>query len=397
MSKSTLSLGKLSLVVALISLIVWQPDAVAQIPAQSIIWQKPVGGTKHDEIRDMVNTPDGGCVFTGFTNSIDGDIAINKGDDDLLVCKLDAFGNIEWIKTYGGSGQEWGRSIKLTRDGGYIVGGHNTSQGDLLDVKGNHGGFDYWILKLTNKGELQWQQSLGGSLLDLGYSIDQTDDGGYIAFGGVKSIDGNVTGKTTVDADYWLVKLDFNGNIMWQRTIGGPDHEEGSSARITTDGGLIISGFTSSNSGDVIGNHGTDDVFMVKTDSLGGIDWARCYGGSLEDAARDACQTSDGGYIFAGYTNSADGDVSSKHNDQDIWVVKLDAAGNIIWENAFGGNSLEYAYSIEENIDHTGYLVAGHTGSTGGNVSGNNGLYDIWVFELDLNGKLVWQKCLGGS
>jgi hypothetical protein len=371
--------------------------ASAQETEPTIIWQRTVGGTKADEIRHLVNTPDGGCVFTGFSKSIDGDVSINKGDDDLLVAKMDAFGNIEWLKTYGGNGQEWGRHIQLTADGGYIIAGHATSLGDFLDVQGNNGGFDYWIVKLNSKGEKQWTKALGGSLLDLGYSIKQTADGGYIAFGGVKSSDGVVAGKNGNDADYWLVKLDSIGNVMWQHAIGGINHEEGSSVALTKDGGYIISGFSDSNTFDVTGNHGEDDAYIVKTDSLGNIEWARCYGGSAEDAARDALQTADGGYIFAGYTNSLDGDVSSKHDDQDSWVVKLDSAGNIQWEKAIGGGSLEYAYSIEENQDHTGYIVSGHSGSTGGNVTGNHGLYDIWVTELDLTGKIVWQKSLGGS
>ncbi|MBX7108528.1 MAG: putative metal-binding motif-containing protein [Chitinophagales bacterium] len=396
MLKFTYSRGVLPFVLGLITLFI-SGSLMAQVDPLSILWQRPVGGNLQDEIRDLKRTPDGGCVITGFSKSTDGDVAINKGDDDLLVAKMDAFGNIQWLKTYGGNGQEWGRHIELTSDGGYIIAGHATSLGDYLDVTGNHGGFDYWVVKVGSQGELQWQKTLGGSLLDLGYSVQQTADGGYIAFGGVKSMDGNVTGKTTEDADYWLVRLDVNGNILWQRNIGGSKHEEGSSVEITSDHGFIISGFTDSNDKDATGNHGEDDAYIVKTDSLGNIEWARCYGGSLEDAARAAIETTDGGFVFAGYTNSEDGDVETKHDDQDIWVVKLDTAGNIIWEKAFGGGSLEYAYSIEENIDHTGYLVAGHTGSDGGNITGNHGLYDIWAFEVDLDGKLIWQRAIGGT
>ncbi|MEO6166154.1 MAG: MopE-related protein [Chitinophagales bacterium] len=369
----------------------------AQVTPYSIIWQRPIGGSKQDEIRNLVNTPDGGCAFTGFSKSIDGDVTFNKGDDDLMVGKMDAFGRIEWIKTYGGNGQEWGRHIQLTEDGGYIIAGHATSLGDFLDVKGNNGGFDYWIVKVNSKGELEWQKTLGGSVLDLAYSAQQTPDGGYIVFGGVTSSDGNIIGKTSTDADYWLVKLDANANIMWQKVIGGSKHEEGSSVEITADGGFIISGFTTSNDKDATGNHGADDAYIVKTDALGNIQWSKCYGGSGEDAARGAVQTSDGGYIFAGYTNSEDGDVVGKHDDQDFWVVKLDAGGNIQWQKPLGGGSLEYAYYIEETRDHTGYLVAGHSGSNNGNISGNHGQYDCWALELDLQGKLVWQKPLGGS
>ncbi|HUM46513.1 MAG TPA: hypothetical protein PLD84_06280, partial [Chitinophagales bacterium] len=270
MHKSTL-LWSISLLYIFSSNILSVLPVAAQIPELSIIWQRPVGGSKQDEIRDLVNTPDGGCAFTGFSKSIDGDVAINKGDDDLMVGKMDAFGRIEWLKTYGGNGQEWGRHIQLTPDGGYIIGGHATSLGDFLDVKGNNGGFDYWIVKVNSKGELEWQKPMGGSVLDLAYSVEPTADGGYIVFGGITSSDGNIIGKTGTDADYWLVKLDATGNIMWQKVIGGTKHEEGSSVEITFDGGFIISGFTASNDEDATGNHGTDDAYIVKTDALGNI------------------------------------------------------------------------------------------------------------------------------
>lgn len=368
-----------------------------QTTAPAILWQKLLGGSMGEEARFLQLTPDGGCVFTGYARSANGDVTVNKGDDDLWVVKLDENGSIQWQQTYGGTGQEWGRHIQLTTDGGYILAGHNTTANENGDVHGNKGGFDFWILKLSNSGQLEWQQSLGGSSLDLAYRIQQTADGNYVVFGGTKSIDGNVTGKSTSDADYWLVKLDPVGNILWEKTIGGIGHEEGSSIELTDDGGFILSGFTDSNNGDVTGNHGDFDAHLVKTDNDGNIQWSRCYGGMYNDAARDARQTADGGYIMAGYTNSDDGDVSGNHGGQDAWVVKLNADGLIQWQKALGGTSLEYAYYIEQARDKSGYLVTGHNGSDNGDVSDNHGLYDCWAVKLDPDGYLLWQKSLGGS
>ena len=372
-------------------------NASAEIAPPSIIWQKPLGGNKAEEARFLQLTPDGGCIFTGFARSIDGDLTDNKGADDLWVVKLDANGSIQWQKSFGGTGEEWGRHIQLTSDGGYIVAGHTTTANDYDDVKGNNGGFDCWILKLTNTGEPEWQRSLGGSSLDLAYRVQQTANGNYVVFGGTKSTDGDVTEKSTTDADYWMAMLDPAGNMLWQKRYGGSDHEEGSSLELTSDGGFIISGFSNSNNGTVAGNHGDFDAYIIKTDMNGNIQWSKCYGGSAEDAARDARQTTDGGYIITGYTKSTDGDVSGKHGGQDAWLLKVDSNGTIQWQKALGGSILEYAYYVEPAPDNTGYLVAGHSGSDDGDVSGNHGLYDCWVLKLDLDGNLLWQKSLGGA
>lgn len=381
----------------LFALLVAAHTISGQTTAPAILWQKLLGGNLGEEARYIQLTPDGGCVFTGFARSANGDVTVNKGDDDLWVVKLDENGGIQWQHTFGGTGQEWGRHIQLTADGGYILAGHNTTANENGDVHGNQGGFDFWILKLSNSGQLEWQQSLGGSSLDLAYRIQQTADGNYVVFGGTKSIDGDVTGKITSDADYWLVKLDPEGNILWEKTIGGIGHEEGSSIELTYDGGFILSGFSDSKNGDVTGNHGDFDAHLVKTDSDGNIQWSKCYGGIYNDAARDARQTADGGYIMAGYTNSDDGEVIGNHGGQDAWVVKLDADGFIQWQKPLGGSSLEYAYYAEQARDNSGYLIVGHNGSDDGDVTGNHGLYDCWVVKLDAEGNLIWQKSLGGS
>jgi hypothetical protein len=381
----------------LVALLVAAHTISGQTTAPAILWQKLLGGNLAEEARFLQLTPDGGCVFTGYARSANGDVTVNKGDDDLWVVKLDENGAMQWQHTYGGTGQEWGRHIQLTADGGYILAGHNTTANENGDIHGNKGGFDYWILKLNYTGQLEWQKSLGGSSLDLAYRIQQTADGNYVVFGGTKSIDGDITGKITSDADYWLVKLDPEGSILWEKTIGGIGHEEGSSIELTDDGGFILSGFTDSNNGDVTGNHGDFDAHLVKTDNDGNIQWSRCYGGMYNDAARDARQTADGGYIMTGYTNSNDGDVSGNHGGQDAWVVKLDADGLIQWQKTLGGTSLEYAYYIEQARDNSGYLVTGHNGSDNGDVSDNHGLYDCWAVKIDAGGNLLWQKSLGGS
>ncbi|HEX5651715.1 MAG TPA: hypothetical protein VFX58_01495, partial [Chitinophagaceae bacterium] len=214
---------------------------------------------------------------------------------------------IQWQKAMGGSGYEGASSIQQTTDGGYIVAGITGSNDG--DVSGSHGVWDYWIVKLAATGNIQWQRCLGGSGQDYASSIEQTTDGGYIVAGSSYSNDGDVSGNHGV-SDAWIVKLAASGNIQWQRCLGGSDVEGAYSIEQTTDGGYIVSGSTSSNDGDVSGNHGVSEAWIVKLDATGNIQWQRCLGGSGDEGAYSIEQTTDGGYIVSGSTSSNDGDVS---------------------------------------------------------------------------------------
>jgi len=292
--------------------------------------------------------------------------------------KLDETGNIQWQKYLGGSDGDGAFSIQQTSDGGYIVAGVAYSNDG--DVSGNHGDSDYWIVKLDETGNIQWQKCLGGSREDVAKSIQQTSDGGYIVAGITPSNDGDVSGNHG-SADYWIVKLDETGKIQWQKCLGGSDGDGAFSIQQTSDGGYIVAGVAYSNDGDVSGNHGDSDYWIVKLDETGKIQWQKCLGGSSYDEAYSIQQTSDGGYIVAGYTYSNDGDVSGNHGDFDYWIVKLDETGNIQWQKCFGGSSYDYAQSIQQTSDG-GYIVAGWTESNDGDVSGNHGNSDYWIVKL---------------
>jgi len=183
---------------------------------------------------------------------------------------------IEWQKSLGGIIDDVAYCVQQTSDGGYIVGGYAVSNNG--DVSLNHGNNDYWIVKLDASANITWQKCLGGSNVDKGYSVEQTSDGGYIVAGESLSIDGNVTGNHG-SYDCWIVKLDANGNIMWQKSLGGTLHDSGNSIQQTKDGGFILAGFSYSNDGDVTGNHGNRDFWIVKLDSAGNITWQKSLGG----------------------------------------------------------------------------------------------------------------------
>jgi len=194
------------------------------------------------------------------------------------------------------------------------------------------------------------------------------------------STDGDVNGNHG-DADYWIVKLNSTGNIMWQKSYGGSSADYAESIKQTTDGGYIIAGFSESTDGDVTENYGYADYWIVKLNSTGNIMWQKSYGGSSRDEAFSIQQTSDGGYIVAGYSESTDGDVTGNYSEYDYWVVKLNSTGNIMWQKCLGGSGTDWAFSIQKTAD-SGYIVAGRSHSTDGDVTGHHGDADFWVVKL---------------
>ncbi|MBA2421900.1 MAG: T9SS C-terminal target domain-containing protein, partial [Chitinophagales bacterium] len=276
---------------------------------------------------------------------------------------------IEWQKCLGGSNNEAAFSIEQTAEGNFIVAGYSDSNDG--DVTGNHGSDDYWIVKLDPASNILWQKSLGGNSIDEANSINQTADGGFIVAGFSYSNNGDVTGNNGAD-DYWIVKLDSTGDILWEKSLGGSGDDGANCIQQTFDGGFIVTGWSSSNDGDVTGNHGLWDYWLVKLDTSGSLEWEKSFGGSLNDMAYSVQQTIDGGFIVAGYSESSDGDVSGNHGFRDYWIIKTDADGNLLWQTFLGGTEYDEAHSIIQ-LKEGGYLVAGFAGSAYGDVTGNHG------------------------
>ncbi len=365
-----------------------------------IEWQKSFGGSGGDYAYSIIQTSDGGYAIAGATYSSDGDISGYNGNGDFWIVKIDAQGNVQWQKALGGSDWDEAYSIRQTDDGGFVIAGYSKSNDG--DVSGNHGAGDYWIVKLDSYGNIQWQKSLGGSDEDWPNSIIQTSDGGYIVVGWTYSNDGDVSGNHSYYKDYWIVKLDANGNIQWQKCLGGSENDEAFSIIQTSDGGYLVAGYSESNDGDVSGNHGNNDFWIVKLDSYGNIQWQKCFGGSSGETAYSIVQTSDGGYLVAGSSGSNDGDVSGNHGDSDYWIIKLDSYGNIQWQKCFGGSYSDKATSVSLTSDGE-YIIAGYSWSDDGDVAEHygspgtlSGYPDYWVIKLDETGNIQWQKTLGG-
>jgi PKD repeat protein len=357
-------------------------------PSGNKTWQKCLGGSGDDEASSVRQTADGGYMVAGQTNSSDGIVSGNHGGKDYWVVKLNESGHLVWQRCLGGSQDDYAKDVRQTADGGYVVAGFaNSNNGD---VSGNHGGEDFWIVKLDQSGNLTWQKCLGGKFGEPGkpgeqaWSIQQTSDGGYVVAGNAASPDGDVGGThgKLNYSDYWVVKLDPSGNWVWKKCLGGRYIDEARSIQQTADGGYVVAGYSYSDDGNATGNHGnTKDYWVVKLDSLGSLSWQRSLGGFNNEEAYSVNQTADGGYIVAGYTNSNDGDVIGKHKAKDLWVVRLDPSGRLLWQDCLGGSSDEEARSVQRTADG-GHVVAGATASNDGDVSGNHGGLDFWVVKL---------------
>jgi len=376
----------------------------------NIQWQKSLGGTKNElhpltynyiNLKFLEQTSDGGYIVGGSSESNDGDVLGHHGSTvglDIWIVKLDSIGNIQWQNSLGGTSHDDFRTIKQTADGGYIVGGSSLSNDG--DVTGNFGDVDYWLVKLNSAGTIQWQKSLGGSERDDLVMVQQTSDGGYLAGGISRSNNGNVTGHhgTISYFDYWIVKLDGNGNMLWQKSLGGTANEEIVSVKQTLDGGCIVGGIAYSNNGDITNYHGAGDYWIVKLDTSGNIQWQKTLGGSGYDEFYFIEQKTNGKYVLGGTTFSNNADVIGNHGGTDYWLVEINSNGVIQWQKTFGGSLGDYFCCIDKTSDG-GYVMGGNSYSNDGDVSGHHGTTnaDYWIVKVDSIGTMQWQKSLGGA
>ena len=367
-----------------------------------IEWQKTYGGSGDDTARGIIETSDGGYAVIGYTNSIDGDITDKQVEEnDFWVLKLDSNGNTEWQKTYGGSGDDKGRAIIQTTDGGYAITGPSKSgDGDGSNNEGQH---DHWIVKLDAQGNIQWEKSYGFSGHDHSQSILQTNDGGYF-IGGYLDVDasgglGNETkGAKHGVGEFWVQKLDSNGNLEWRRYFGGSSNDRIYKVLQAHDGNYLLVGSSESSDFDISNTNGSYDVWVLKIDTQGNLLWEKSFGGSGIDNGYAATKTTDGNYLIAGTAISSDGLVSNPKGNSDIWMLKIDESGNLLWEKSFGGSGFDAAFAINKgrNIFNT-YIIAGNSKSNDGDLTKNNGENDFWVLKIDDSGNLLFERSLGGS
>lgn len=357
-----------------------------------LVWQKTLGGFTNDKGSALAIASDGGYLIAGSTRGQGGDVGPTHGLDDFWVVKMKADLTIAWEKAIGGTGYDQAQCIVALADGGCVVAGYTNSNDG--DVTGNHGDNDYFIVKLDAGGNIIWKTVLGGSGNDQANALVAIS-GGFVVAGSTSSPDGDVTGNHG-GADYWVVWLDTNGTLVNQKTYGGTDHDLAKTLVTTKDGGYLVAGRAASNNEDVKGNHGGDDFWVLKLTALGNVEWQKTIGGTKNESAYAIISASDGGCFIAGDAESSDGDVTGNQGGSDYWVVKLNSTGNIVWQKSLGGSRSDVAHGIVAAKDG-GCAVAGNTSSSDGDITRNQGRNDNWIVRLNKTGSLVWQKTLGGT
>jgi len=349
--------------------------ALGENKGNGITWDKTFGGSSEDMGFSIILTKNGGYTVAGYTilpriekkddwRSKLGYIILEKSKkQDFWIIKLDKNGYIEWDEIFGNERTDVARSIIQTKDGGYaVVGSIWTNYASKQD---------FWLIKLGENGNKEWEKTFNKDEHDIAYSIIQTKDGGYAIAGG--------TGKRFWgEVNCWVIKLDAKGNMEWDNDFGGIGWDEIYSIIQTKGGSFIAAGSVWSK------GTGRGDVCVAKLDRRGYLVWTKTFGGNDYDEARSIVQTDDGGYAVAGFT------ILEDTGDRDVWVIKLDKEGNKIWDKTLGGTSEDWANSIIQTKDR-GYMVAGWTSSIGA------GKTDVWIIKLNKRGDLVWDKTFGGS
>ncbi|TMI97892.1 MAG: T9SS C-terminal target domain-containing protein [Bacteroidetes bacterium] len=365
-----------------------KPPSNPPPPTTSILqWQKTYGSSSNELGYVITKTSDGsGYVFVGSALGNGGDISGHHGGigADAWVVKINNTGSIDWQKCLGGTKSDYAYDIITTTDGGYLFAGATGSNDG--DITNNHGGNDLWVVKLDASGMITFQKTFGGTGDDGATSIIETADGGFLIAGYSSSNDGDILGTNHGAADVWVLKLNSSGNIEWQKLYGGSGGESSYPITIisSADGNYMVSATTNSTNGDVIGNHGGNDCWLFKINGNGDLLWQKTYGGSQNDYCNAVMKTADGSYIFSGGSSLGD-----------AWIVKVDANGTIAWQKFYGGNDGDYA--AIKDIDANGNIVlVGYTFSKNGDIPASKGGEDLWILRLDPSGNKLYSNVFGG-
>jgi hypothetical protein len=342
---------------------------ISLVGASLELWSQTYGGASYETAQSVVETSDGGLAIAGGTTSF------GAGEYDFWLVKTDSSGNMEWKKTFGETDDDYAYSLIETFDKGFALIGHTGVRTFLGEE------YDVLLIKTDEHGNMEWNRTYVGKSGDNARCLIQTSDGGYTFAG--------YTGFSTEGSEYWLVKTDSNGNMEWDMTYAIIDEEmaqkgvgtynRATSLVETSDGGFALVGDTGPG---IAGS--PRDVWLVKTDEYGNMEWNRTFGGASYEYACSLVVTSDGGYAFAGITRSFGAGLD------DFWLVKTDAYGNMEWNQTYGGTDYDDASDLVVTSDG-GFALAGHTLSFGA------GKYDFWLVKTDLHGTVQWNQTYGGE
>ena len=358
------------------------------------------GGSKNDTFISVKKTSDNGYIVVGHTQSSDFDIT-QKNDDsyDYWIIKFNSTNEILWKKTFGGSNDDRARDVLELNDGAFLITGFSRSSDG--DVSGNNGNYDFWVIKLSSNGNLIWEKNYGFSGSDQSFVIQQTNDGGFLLGGTLDVTASGGEGNSKIaqrhaGGDYWLIKIDTNGNKLWSKYYGGQFSDTLLAIEEIDNGNIILAGFSDSTDSDIDNNLGGYDFWIIKTNNSGSILWKKNFGGSQTDEAFSLVKTNDNHFIVSGRSRSFDNNVSQNNGSSDIWITKIDFDGKLIWEKNFGGSSFDESKKIIQSNSNDFYIV-GSSRSNDFDATSNKGNKDVWLLKIDVNGNLKWEKSIGGS
>lgn len=339
---------------------------------RNVIWEKFYGGTGNDEPGNMIATADGNYLMAGSSNSQNGDVSGNHGASDIWLMEVDVLGNIIWKKSYGGSGSElYGKAIKIPGNGYLLIASSDSIDGDAGD---NNGSSDYWVVKISDSGEIEWQNNFGGSEYEAPVSAISTSSNEYIIVGYSLSSDGDITNPKG-DFDYWVIKVDSTGELVWEKSFGGSyvDKPQGIIRDHGEDDEFLVFGNSNSfnEGGDISNPLGNNDGWVIKIDGHGNLIWDRSFGGPGNDGISDFKLSPNNGYIYSGVYQEGQLTQST--------VEETDAEGNEIWQMLFG--SVGWA-GIEPYLHEIKYSADGNLIAVGSNTTDISAV--VWLGKIGL-------------
>jgi hypothetical protein len=358
---------------------------VSKFSSENILeWQKHFGGSENDKALDIIQTLGGDFIVLGSSESSDLDVSENAGSKDFWLVKLSNNGVLLWEKSFGFLGEDYGTTLLETKDGGFLITGvldvsASNGQGNAKSTIINHAGGDYWVLKTNHLGALEWSRYFGGSFTEIPLGIVETDNHNYIIVGSSDSNDFNISNNKG-SYDFWMTKIATDGSLLLEKTFGGSEIDEASAITATNDGNFIIVGNTRSADKDVSKNNGAADIWILKVSKEGNLIWEKTIGGSSFDVAKAIYKTQDNGFLIAGSSRSLDNGFQNK-GQNDALILKIDENGNLLWQKTFGGSEIDFLYDVVE-LNNKSIIAVGESSSSDQDIPKNKGFTDALIIQI---------------
>ncbi|HRF77739.1 MAG TPA: MopE-related protein [Chitinophagales bacterium] len=364
-----------------------------------ILWERNYGGTASDYLQDACATSDSGYLLFGQSRSIGDDVGALHGGQDYWLLKIDSVGNTVWNKTYGGADDEYGIAIMQSSNNNFVISGITYSDGTGDVVNNFDDGWepystDTWNVRIDNLGSIQWSENYGGSK-------DDGPDFLYEAFGQkILTVGYSMSNSYMVDgnngySDFYIFLTDSNGSVEWSVTLGSSSYDYAYGATQLADSNFLIVGHSGTNNLDFAGGYGASEGWLVLIDKSGEVIWKKNYGGSAADDLLAVMPLNSDDLILSGYSMSSDFDLNINYGGFDFWIMRTDSIGNVQWSTSLGTAGWDLVKHME--ISDSTIYVCGYNGGNSGVVTDNHGSLDFWLVALDFYGNILWHRSYGGT